>query len=95
MTCFRLNNGKTVRSWCKENGICYQTIWHRLDAGFTPEEACSKKYKNKNRKLFYKERSIVDICGGTSTKRYRRIWSRLKRGWTMEQAVKERVKHGH
>lgn len=51
MTCFVLNTGTTLRKYCLEKGLKYNTIYKRLDRlGITPEEALkmdnsSCKYK--------------------------------------------------
>lgn len=40
MTCFVLNTGTTLRKYCLEKGLNYNTIYKRLDRlGITPEEA--------------------------------------------------------
>lgn len=38
MTCFRLENGETLRSHCVRKGYNLSMAWKKADAGMTPDE---------------------------------------------------------
>ena len=91
MTCFRLNQRKTVRQWCLENGVNYNSVYNRIEQGMEPEYACREalKYKGKrfsHPRLFYKERPIRDIYRHDN-KSYALVLRKIRDGMTTEEAI--------
>ena len=95
MSILRLSTGESVSKWCRRNGVSYNKVWGRLEAGLTPDEAAEyalKGYKKgeTNRKHFYKGKWVGDIFPRNS-KAYSRILHRIQKGYTLEQAVEKEV----
>lgn len=91
MTCFRLNQRKTVRQWCLENGVNYNSVYNRIELGMTPKMACREALRYKGKRyshplLFYKEKPIRDIYRN-NTKGYALVLSKIRQGMTPEQAI--------
>ena len=47
MTCFMLGT-ETLHQYCKRTGLKYQTMWKRLNDGYTPDEAIKSHVNRKN-----------------------------------------------
>ena len=95
MSILRLSTGESVSKWCRRNGVSYNKVWGRLEAGLTPDEAVEyvlKGYKKgeTNRKHFYKGKWIGDIFPRNS-RPYQRVIHRVQRGLTIEQAMKGEI----
>lgn len=78
MTCFRMQNGETLRQYCLKNDICYSAIYGRLEKGMTPEAAIAEYLPHKGRKdqsakYFINGKKLGEYTGGTKTKLYGRI----------------------
>lgn len=43
--CFFMDNGETMRSYCKRNGIAYASVVNRIENGMTVEEAVADAKK--------------------------------------------------
>lgn len=92
MTCFKMENGKSLLSWCKENGFHYHMVYRRLDSGMGIKEAIQDvaKMKDSGRKLrshpvlYWEGKPIVDIYDERS---YRLINQRRKRGISLDKAI--------
>lgn len=96
MTCFRLSNGQTLRQWCEENEISYQSVYTHLEKGLSVEEACKKAIKNKGKKnlktkLFYKGKSVSELFGGSKNYAYKRIMKRFYRSGDLEKEVEKEL----
>ena len=39
MTCFRLEDGRTMHKWCVDNDIPYYYFWQRIEKGMSFEDA--------------------------------------------------------
>lgn len=89
---------RSISSFCKENGLIYPTVKHRIESGWSFEDAISKpKIKgNKNVRFKYngKEyRSISSFCKEHDLS-YSLVRSRLRQGWNFEDAIsKSKQKH--
>lgn len=78
MTCFKMQNGETLRQYCLKNDICYSAIYGRLEKGMTPEAAIAEYLPHKGRKdqsakYFINGKKLTDYTGGSKTKVYRKI----------------------
>ena len=88
MTCFRMPNGQTLHSWCKQNNKNYDKIWKQLDAGMSIEEVIyGKPQLVKGITLYYRGQPLARLCGGSRTKRYKRIMANYQKGFGLEYAV--------
>ena len=94
MTCFRLDSGETLYSWCQQNDLRYCNVVRRIEKGMSVAEAiadASKRLKKgeSNRKFFYKGKWVGDYLGGCRSAAYHRVRRRMDNGWTMDEAMKK------
>ncbi|MBO7713067.1 MAG: hypothetical protein J6S85_05825 [Methanobrevibacter sp.] len=67
MTCFRMDNGESVRKYCKRKGLGYSCIVYRIELGWTVNDAIKEAFKIKKRanrksKHFINGVPLVDWC---------------------------------
>lgn len=91
MSIIRLSTGESISHWCRRNGVSYNIVWNRVDAGMSPDDAAAyalKGYKKgeTNRKHFYKGKWLGDIFPRNS-RPYQRVLRRIQKGLTIEQAM--------
>lgn len=66
--CFRLKNGKTMHSFCKEHNLSYSVAVYCIECGMSPDEAVEKAMKVKgkrghnNLKYMYNGITLREYC---------------------------------
>lgn len=91
MTCFRTQDGKTVRQWCLANKVPYASVWESLDRGLSVIDACKRgierRGKKNNSKYFYNGKTISDMFGNNSSS-YQKFIRRIYKGMTISESLK-------
>lgn len=53
MTCFRMPNGETLNKYCEHNCLKYITVWHRIEKGYSLEDAVSTPIRKNHGCIYY------------------------------------------
>ncbi len=74
-----MKNGETLYQYCLKNGLCYTSIYYRIEkSGALPEVAIAEYLPHKGRKdqsakYFINGRKLGEYTGGTKTMLYGKI----------------------
>ncbi len=90
MTCFRMKDGRTVRSFLNKDSS-YCAFQRRIEKGDTIEEALeyvSKEHKRGRACLvyFYQGKPIIDICRERGIN-YHTVYERIQRGLEINETI--------
>lgn len=85
MTCFRMSNGESLNKYCEHNCLKYITIWHRIEKGYSLEDAVSKPTRKDHGCMYYYNgkplRQQINI------NRYRYIIKKVQKGLLKRENV--------
>lgn len=74
-----MKNGETLYQYCLKNGLCYNSIYYRIEkSGALPDDAVVEYLPHKGRKdqaakYFVDGRKLTSYTGGSKTLLYARV----------------------
>lgn len=84
--------GKTLKKFCKDNGLNKGTVYYRLSMGYSLEDAVkTDRYfnigRNDRNRYYYEGKTMLSYCKENNLP-YRTIMRRIQKGWDIEEAIK-------